>query len=61
MLSLNPFQSFVEYIPDWSCLWLSRMLGIIDIDIGIGTTNIMIGTNFVGFLFKQRRNRKRKN
>ena len=30
MLYLNPCQSFVEYIPDWSCLWLARMLGIIE-------------------------------
>ena len=33
MLYLNPCQSFVEHIPDWSCLWLARMLGIIDISI----------------------------
>ena len=26
MLYLNPCQSFVEYIPDWSCLWLARIL-----------------------------------
>ena len=28
---INHCQSFVEYIPDWSCLWLARIVGIIEI------------------------------
>ena len=31
MLSLNLCQSFVEFIPDWSCLWLAWNLSIIDL------------------------------